>query len=254
MFERKTIVISFNQEYIKYAAAYIDSVLSLNPEWDVNCIAVNVNNLKHYPWTDSRVKITYSDIKFEENKKTFPANKKYYYDPEKCYMTTCRFNFLDSLTEKYDLLVLTDVDCIAVFPFSTLLREMSGMDIGLVKTTNTEPSYAVYSAACVAFNTHNLFKVREWLKIWKTEIENLETYFFNDQQAIYNTVQKCKLNYQNLDANSYCSFKNSSEAVLVMTAGRIKETRSNDYNYLYQKSWDNIELKRRSLWQTQSNI
>lgn len=246
MINKKTIVMSFNKEYIKYAIMAIYSILVSNPSYEINCLAVNTHTLHYYPFNNNRVKIVYLQKSFEAPKFISP-NKPHNYDPERCFMTTCRFDFAHSLMHKYNIIIILDVDSIVIKPFVEIEEEIIDKDIAVIKVTDKEPDYSKYSAAFIVFNTLNIDYINRWFIAWKQEIEKLDLYFFNDQLAMYKTIQRCDLKYLNLPLKKYCSFIKYLETIIVMTSGRIKETRSVDYNNECNRIKSEMQNQRRTL-------
>ena len=147
---------------------------------------------------------------------------------------------LFSLIEEYDLLILIDVDCIAVEGFLKLEKQMASKDIGIVRTREKEIDYAKYSAACITFNTKNKININNWMFEWKKAVRKMKRYFFNDQHAMFKAMENCEAEYLELPMEEYCSFIKHPETVLVMTAGKIKETRSSDYNKEFENATNQI--------------
>lgn len=244
MFNKKTIVMSLNEPYIQYAMAAIYSILNMNPNYDINCLAVNIEKLNFYPFNDKRVKITYLKKHFKGPAFLSP-NKPHNYDPERCFMTICRFELAHSLISKYDIIMILDADSVCIKDFIEIEKQMINNDIGIIKITDKKPDFAKYSAAFIVFNTFRLHCINKWLNIWKDEIEKLDLYFFNDQLAMFEAIEKFKIKYLYLSVKKYCSFIKYPETIIVMTAGRIKETRSLDYNKEYSRIKSEIELNSR---------
>lgn len=228
MLKRKTVVMSFDKPFIKYASIAIHRLLTLNPDWDINCLAVNVSTLDYYPFNSDRVKIKYRSLIIDSSEELQGKNR--YFNPIACYMNSSRFYFVDEIKKNYDLIVMMDADTVSIKPLEEIEREMEGKDVGIIEMTNKGEDFERFSAAFVAFNTGNREGVDAWLKIWAQEFKALTTYFFNDQLAMFHAISILPLEYRVLDKKKYCSFIKRSETIVLTTAGAVKETRSQDYN------------------------
>ena len=229
MLKRKTVVMSFDKRFIEHASMAIHRILTLNSDWDINCLVINVSTLDYYPFNSDRVKIKYRSLIIDSSN----GGENCHFDPIACHMNSSRFYLVDEIKLNYDLIVTMDVDTVSIKPLKDIEVEMEEKDIGVIEEVNNGEDFERFSTAFVAFNTENHKGVDTWLKIWAQEFKTLTTYFFNNKIAMAHVMSILPLKYKILDKKKYCSSTKFSETVVLTTEGGIA-SRSQDYRQEYK--------------------
>jgi len=203
------VFLAFNQPFVEYAAALIQSVLGTNPDWRIFAFATNVASAEFdkYPFTHAKVQVFPETVLFAD------------FEEERCYMNSRRFlryaEFLSS--SAVDLALMLDADSLVVENLSSLA---SVPDIGIVfRDYETLPEKRL--RACTVVSRANRATSAFW-GAYKSRLP-VQTWYA-DQLALSGALaQTARLvRVQRLAEQEYSAFRSSPETKVLVTCTEDK--------------------------------
>jgi hypothetical protein len=223
---RRSVYISFDQNYARYAAALTRSVLELNPGWTIRAFTTNVDSttLSCYPWTDTRVTLSREDRTFKSD------------EERRTYMAVSRFTRYTSELHRDDVAVMLDADMICLGRFDSTVEDMlkHGEDFAIIQRPQLEERRKIRACTIISLQTP---AVRQ---LWQTYGRLLpeKPEWYADQIALYRAICKTKdLKVRSLPESVWCSFEGGPDVKMLATCTQDKSAFSEEWHRQYLRRY-----------------
>jgi hypothetical protein len=223
---KKSLFISFNEPFVKYAEALIKSFWRYHKkgEWTVECFATNITSdlCQNKTFNNPSVIINNEHVEFVNA------------EEERCYMNSMRFvRYLDRL-DKYDFVWMSDADALCLGNIDKLNMEMFGNDIAIIRDNKYDNGRKIRACSIGVRNTDGAKSFfNQYKDIITSKRKDNSTMWFNDQLAMLDILDKKNVKVHPIDAIQYCSFQNVPTTKMIMTA-----TPNKFNNIHYKREYD----------------
>jgi hypothetical protein len=165
----------FNNVYVKWARAAIQTFLDWHPDWKVEAFVVNTvhDKISGGVFNDERVNITFIETPYPRT-----------LEKEKMFCNSKRFCVFAQHAKKYKKIVTTDVDILFTKRLTEIERELNKNELCMYVDHNATPKDKA-GASFLAYRP-----TRRMMKFWERYEQILDSkrpFWWNDQISLYET-------------------------------------------------------------------